>query len=147
MVCDSLPSWVKNQSKAHPGQHFHTITVHHDGLIAVQIQLPLLTAALVLQHEPGKNVNVSAKSVVAAEPAIQHANTPNVLLVLEIIEEGISSQWPDTVPNRIVSTTRSEKSTTTRHRDANTLAAQPSITLSVYCNWGISMVLNRTKGI
>ena len=63
------------------------------------------------------------KYVVAAEPAIQHANTPNVLLVLEIIDEIFSSHRPHTVPNKIVSTIRSENSTTRRHRDANTHAA------------------------
>ena len=36
-----------------PGQHIHDITVHLDGHIAVQIQLPLLTARHVLQLEPG----------------------------------------------------------------------------------------------
>ena len=63
------------------------------------------------------------KYVVAADPAIQHANTPNVLLVLEIIDRVFSSHRPHAVPNRIVSTIRSETSTTTRHRDANTTAA------------------------
>ena len=47
------------------------------------------------------------KCVVAAEPAIQHANTPNDHLELEIIDSVFSSQRPDTVPNRIVSTIRS----------------------------------------
>ena len=67
-------------------------------------------------------VVVGANNVVAADPVIQHANTPNELLVLEIIDEVISSHRLHTVPNRIVSTTRS-KTTTTRHLDANTLAA------------------------
>ena len=70
---------------------------------------------MVLQLEPGIVVVIWANFVIAAEPVIQHAYTPNELLLLEIIEEVIL--------NRIVSTTRS-KTTTTRHRDANTLAAQ-----------------------
>ena len=48
------------------------------GHIAVQIHLPLLTATLVLQLEPGIVVVVWANIVIAAEPAIQQANTPNV---------------------------------------------------------------------
>ena len=68
-------------------------------------------------------VVVWASFVIAADPEIQHAYTTNDLLVLEIIDEVFSSHRPHTVPNRIVSTTRSEKSTTTRHRDANTPAA------------------------
>ena len=51
-------------------------------------------------------VVVWANIVIAAEPVIQHAYTPNELLVLEIIEEEISSHRLHTVPNRIVSTTR-----------------------------------------
>ena len=43
----------------------------------VKIHLPLLTATHVLQHEQGKDVVASAKSDEAAEPEIQHANTPN----------------------------------------------------------------------
>ena len=97
---------------------------HLDGHVTVQIQLPLLTATLVLQHEPGIVVVVWANIVVAAEPVIQHAYTPNELLLLEIIEEVFSSHRLHTVPNRIVSTIRSEKSTTTRHRDANTFVEQ-----------------------
>ena len=67
-------------------------------------------------------VGAWANIVIAAEPVIQHAYTPNELLVLEIIEEVISSHQFHTVPNRIVGTIRS-KTTTTRHRDANTPAA------------------------
>ena len=48
-----------------------------DGHVTVQIQLPLLTATLVLQHEPGIVAVVWANIVIAAEPAIQHANTLN----------------------------------------------------------------------
>ena len=92
-----------------------------NGHVSVQIHLPLLTATLVLQREPGKVVVVWANIVLATEPVIQHAHTLDELLVLEIIEEGISSQL-HTVPNRIVGTTR-RKTTTTRHRDANTLVA------------------------
>ena len=50
--------------------------------------------------------------------------THNVLLILEIIESVFSSHRPHAVPNEIVSTIRSENSTTTRrHRNANTPAA------------------------
>ena len=54
-----------------------------DGHVTVQIQLPLLTATLVHQHKPGIVVVVGAKIVVAAVPVIEHADTPNVLLVQE----------------------------------------------------------------
>ena len=104
-------------------QELHLCTHHLDGLVTVQIKFPLFTAALVLQLEPGIVVVVWANFVIAADPEIQHAYTPNELLVLEIIEEVFSSHRLHTVPNRIVSTIRSEKSTTTRHRDANTPAA------------------------
>ena len=100
-------------------------THHLDGHVTVQIHLPLLTATLVLQLEPGRIVVVWTNIVNAAEPVIQHAYTPDELLVLEIIEDVFSSHRPHTVPNRIVSTTR-RKTTTTRHRDANTLAAGQS---------------------
>ena len=81
----------------------------------LQLYFPFISSRVV--------VVVWAKIIVAAEPAIQHANTPNVLLVLEIIEDVFSSHRPHAVPNRIVSTIRSETSTTTRHRNANTPAA------------------------
>ena len=61
-----------------------------DGHVTVQIHLPFLAATLVLQLELGIVVVVWANFVIAAEPAIQQANTPNVLLVLEIIEEVFS---------------------------------------------------------
>ena len=111
-----------NNRHVNTDQELHLCTLHLDGHVTVQIHLPLLTATLVLQLEPGIVVVVWAKNVIAAEPVIQHAYTPNELLVLEIIEEEISSHRLHTVPNRIVSTTRS-KTTTTRHRDANTPAA------------------------
>ena len=104
-------------------QELHLCTLHLDGLVTEQIHLPLLTATFVLQLETGKDVVVWANFVIAAEPAIQHANTPNVLLVLEIIEDVFSSNRTHAVPNRIISTMRSERHTTTRHRDANTSAA------------------------
>ena len=50
---------------------------HHDGHVTVQIHLPLLTATLVLQLEPGIVVVVWANIVIAAEPVIQQAYTPN----------------------------------------------------------------------
>ena len=102
-----------------------TAPVHaqNDDHVTVQIHLPLLTAALVFQREPGIVAVVWANIVIAAEPVIQHAYTPKEFLVLEIIEEVNSSHRLATVANRIVSTTRS-KTTTTRHRDANTLAAK-----------------------
>ena len=68
--------------------------------------LPLHTATLALQLEPGIVVVVWANFVIAADPEIQHAYTPNDLLVLEIIDEEYSSHRPHTVPNRIVSTSR-----------------------------------------
>ena len=108
------------------GIELHLCTHHLDGLVTVQIQLPLLTATLVLQLELGIVEVVRANFVLAAKPEIQHAYTPNELLVLEIIEEEFSSYRLHTVPNRIVSTIRSERSTTTRHRDANTPAAGQS---------------------
>ena len=86
----------------------------------VQIQLPLLTATLVLQHEPGIVVVVWANIVIAAEPVIQHAYTHNELLLLEKLKKYFPVNGFTLSPNRIVSTIRSEKSTTTRHRDANT---------------------------
>ena len=49
-----------------------------DGHVTVQIQLPLLTATLVLQHKPGIVVVVGAKIVIAVDPIIEHANTLNV---------------------------------------------------------------------
>ena len=104
-------------------QELHLCTHHLDGLVTVQIQLPLLTATLVLLLEPGIVVVVWANFVIAAEPEIQHAYTPNELLVLEIIEEVFSSHRHNALQRRIVSTIRSETSTTTRHRDANTSAA------------------------
>ena len=104
-------------------QELRLCTLHLDGHVTVQIHLPLPTATLALQLEPRKDVVVSANIVVAAESEIQHAYTPNDLLVLEIIDEEFSSHRPHAVPNEIVSTITSETSTTTRHRDANTSAA------------------------
>ena len=118
--CDPLPNGEEPKRRHTPGQHSNTITVHLIGHIAVQIQLPLLTATL--QLEPEIDVIVVINLVVAAEPEIQHANTPNEPLVLEIIGR-ISRHRLHTVPNRIVSTICS-KTTTTQHRDANTPAAQ-----------------------
>ena len=107
-------------------QELHLCKHHLDGHVTAQIHLPLLTATLVLQLEPGIDVAVSANIVVAAESAIQHANTPNDLLVLERNDSVFSSHWPHAVPNEIVSTITSETSTTTRHRDANTPTAGQS---------------------
>ena len=61
-----------------PGQHFHDTTVHLDGHVAEQIQLPLLTATLAINLNR-EEVIVSANSVVAAEPVIQHAYTQRTL--------------------------------------------------------------------
>ena len=58
------------------GIELHLCTHHLDGLVTVQIQLPLLTAPLVLQLEPGIVVVVWTNFVIAAEPEIQHAYTP-----------------------------------------------------------------------
>ena len=77
-------------------------TLHHDGHVTVQIHLPLLTATIVLQLEPGRVVVVWANIVIAAEPVIQHAYTQNDPLVLEINVEQFSSLRPHAVPNRIV---------------------------------------------
>ena len=100
------PCPVVTQRACHTDQKLHVCTHHLDGLVTVQIQLPLLTAKLVLQLEPGIIVVVWANFDIAAEPVIQHAHTPDELLELEIIEEVISSHRHHTVPNRIVSTTR-----------------------------------------
>ena len=100
----------------------HVWTHDLDGHVTVQIHLPLLTATLVLQREPGIVVVVWANIVIAAETIIEYANTLNELLVLEILEK-LSSHRLHTVPNGIVSSTRNEKTTTTRHRDVNTPAA------------------------
>ena len=123
-------------------QELHLCTHHLVGLVTVQIQLPLLTATLVLQLEPGIVVVVWANFVIAVEPEIQHAYTPNELLVLEIIEEEFSSHRLHTVPNRIVSTIRSERSTTTRHRDAYHLCENNYSfdALQAYC-FGINIKL------
>ena len=67
-------------------QELHVCTHHQDGLVTVQLHLPLLTATLFLQLEPGIVVVVWANIVNAAEPVIQHAYTPNDLLKLEVIE-------------------------------------------------------------
>ena len=77
-------------------------TLHLDGHVTVQIYLPLLTATLVLQLEPGIVVVVWANFVNAADPVIQHADTPNVFLVLKIRDDVFSSHRPHAVPNRIV---------------------------------------------
>ena len=73
---------------------------------------------------------VGANLVVAAEPEIQHANTPNEPLILEIIDE-ISSHRLHPVPNRIVSTVGRAESTTTQHRDAATLRWETELVESV----------------
>ena len=51
-----------------PGQHFHANTVHLDGHDTEKIHLPLLTATLVLQLEPGKR-KLSARHRGAYTPA------------------------------------------------------------------------------
>ena len=110
VFCTSGPHALSSQQRAcHTVQELHLCTDHLDGPVTVQIQLPLLTATLVLQLEPGIIVVVWANIVIAAEPEIQHAYTPNELLVLEIIEEEFSSHRHNAVPNRIVRTIRSEK--------------------------------------
>ena len=67
-------------------------------------------------------VVVGAKNVVAAVPVIEHADTPNVLLVQEGID-GVLSFIGIATPKRIVCTIGSETSTITRHGDASTCAA------------------------
>ena len=56
----------------------HVWTHDLDGHVTVQIHLPLLTATLVLQREPGIVVVVWANTVIAAETIIEYANTLNV---------------------------------------------------------------------
>ena len=56
----------------------HVCTHDLDGHVTVQIHLPLLTATLVLQREPGIVVVVWANIVIAAETIIEYANTHNV---------------------------------------------------------------------
>ena len=53
-------------------QEMSTVKIHH----------PHLTATLALQLEPGKVVVVSANSAAAADPTIEQADAPNVLMVL-----------------------------------------------------------------
>ena len=102
-----------------------TLALQLEPGITEQIHLQLLTATLVCQLETGIVVVVGANLVVVAETVIQHANTSNELLVLEMDEEEIfSSNRHHPVPNRIVSTVRRAESTTTRHRDAATLGWQ-----------------------
>ena len=60
------------------------------------------TATIALQLELEVVVVVGANNVNAAEPAIQQANKPNALLVLEIIDDVFSSHRPHAVPNRTV---------------------------------------------
>ena len=117
---DSMPC-RHNNGHVTTVRELHLCKHHLDGHVTAQIHLPLLTATLALQLEPGKEVVVSANYVVAAEPAIQHANTQR-LVILEIIDSEFSSHRPHAVPNEIVSTIRSENSTTRRHRNANTPA-------------------------
>ena len=83
------PCPVVTQRACHTDQKLHVCTHHQDGLVTVQIQLPLLTAKLVLQLEPGIIVVVWANFDMAAEPVIQHAHTPDELLELEINEQQI----------------------------------------------------------
>ena len=89
-----------------------------DGHVTVQIHLPLLTATLVLQLEPGIVVVVWAKIVIAGDPVIEHANTPNDERVLDVIDGVFSLHRHNAVPCRTTSTTRRETFTTTRHRKA-----------------------------
>ena len=126
MVCDPLPSWVKNRGGDTPLGNTSTLTRSTLMVLSpyrYNSHFSLRHLSFNLNRE---EVIVSANSVVVAEPAIQHANTPNNLLVLEIIEEVFSSYRLHTVPNRIVSTIRREEATTRRHRDANTPAAGQS---------------------
>ena len=87
-----------------------------NGHVSVQIHLPLLTATLVLQREPGKVVVVWANTVLATEPVIQHAHTRRTL------GTGNNRRRYFQSASHWIGTTRS-KTTTTRHRDANTLVA------------------------
>ena len=97
-----------NNRHVNTEEELHLCTLHLDGHVTVQIHLPLLTATLVLQLEPGIVVVVWANIVIAAEPAIQQANTPNVLLVLEIIDEVFSSPSVSRCPKQNRKTIRSE---------------------------------------
>ena len=60
------------------------------------------TATIALQLELEVVVVVGANNVNAADPAIQHPKTPNVFLVLEIIDDVFSIHRPHAVPNRII---------------------------------------------
>ena len=87
VFCTSGPHALSSQQRhVTTDQELHLCTHHLDGLVTVQIHLPLLTATLVLQLEPGIVVVVWANIVIAAEPVIQHAYTPNDLLKLEVID-------------------------------------------------------------
>ena len=79
--------------------------------------IPLPTATLVLQHEPGKVVVVWANIVIAGDPVIEHANTPNDERVLDVIDGVFSLHGLSAVPRNIASTIRRETVTTTRHRN------------------------------
>ena len=105
VFCTSGPHALSEQQRAcYQSPRTAPVNDHHDDHVTVQIHLPLLTATLVLQLEPGIVVVVWANIVEAAEPVIQHANSPNELMILEIIDEVFSSHRLHTVPNRIVST-------------------------------------------
>ena len=84
------------------------------------------TATIALQLELEVVVVVGTNNVKAAEPTIQHAKTPNVLLVLEIKDDEFSSPRPHAVPNTTVKLSARNLHHHTRHRDANTPAAGQS---------------------
>ena len=61
------PCPVTKQRACNTVQELHLCTHHLDGHVSVQIQLPLLTATLVLQHEPGKVVVIWANIVITRQ--------------------------------------------------------------------------------
>ena len=54
------------------------LPLHHDRDVAEHVNCTTCTATLALQLELKVVVVVGAKFVIAADPIIEHANTPNV---------------------------------------------------------------------
>ena len=102
---DWTPCPDKTQRACHTVQELHLCTLHQDGHVTVQIHLPLLTATLVLQLEPGIVGVVWANIVIAAESNSACIHTERPLGTGKNVEQ-LSSLRLHTVPNRIVSTTR-----------------------------------------
>ena len=81
-----------------------SITVHVDGLDTVQIHLPKLTTTIAFQLETEVVAVVGANLIVAADPVIQHAHAPDVLLVLEAIDGVFSAESEQSAEDKHVVT-------------------------------------------